>query len=151
MRVFNEDKTKELTEYDLSKGYLKDDTLVNHHDEVVAIEEQGHYETIAEYDNGGKDVEWIIDVAGVEGKEAYDEIEDIQIYIPYTEKELLIIKNNNRINELKSLLAETDYRAIKYAEGLYTVEEYAPYKDLRQSYRDEINQLEEELKKLGGE
>ena len=51
-----------------------------------------------------------------------------------------------RIIELKQLLAQSDYRAIKYAEGLYTEEEYAPYKYQRQAYRDEINRLEEELK-----
>lgn len=55
------------------------------------------------------------------------------------------IYNEHRISELKQLLADTDYRAIKYAEGYYTEEEYAPYKALRQSYRDEINKLEEEL------
>ena len=51
----------------------------------------------------------------------------------------------HRIQELKTLLKETDYRAIKYAEGQYTEEEYAPYKALRQSYRDEINELEGSL------
>ena len=51
----------------------------------------------------------------------------------------------NRIMELKKLLSESDYRAIKYAEGCYTAEEYQPYKELRQSYRDEINQLETEI------
>ena len=50
-----------------------------------------------------------------------------------------------RIAELKVLLSETDFRAIKYAEGLYTEEEYLPYKELRQAYRDEINALEQEL------
>ena len=64
----------------------------------------------------------------------YDNTEDLR-------KEKLI----ERINELKQLLSESDYRAIKYAEGYYTEEEYKPYKELRQSYRDEINQLEQEL------
>jgi len=50
-----------------------------------------------------------------------------------------------RIIELKELLKETDYRAIKYAEGCYTEEQYQPYKELRQSYRQEINELEKEL------
>lgn len=50
-----------------------------------------------------------------------------------------------RIVELKRLLVESDYRAIKYAEGCYTEEQYAPYRTQRQSYRDEINQLEAEL------
>ena len=51
----------------------------------------------------------------------------------------------NRIFELKQLLSQTDYRAIKYAEGYYTDEEYRHYKEQRQAYRDEINQLEGEL------
>lgn len=50
-----------------------------------------------------------------------------------------------RIEELKQLLKESDYRAIKYAEGCYTKTEYKPYKDQRQAYRDEINQLEAEI------
>lgn len=54
----------------------------------------------------------------------------------------------NRINELKQLLKDSDYRAIKFAEGQYTKTEYAPYKEQRKAYRDEINQLEEELEEL---
>lgn len=54
----------------------------------------------------------------------------------------------NRINELKQLLKDSDYRAIKYSEGLYTKTEYAPYKEQRQSYREEINQLEAELETI---
>lgn len=43
-------------------------------------------------------------------------------------------------------LKKTDFKALKYAEGYYTEEEYAPIKELRQSLRDEINALREELK-----
>ena len=53
-----------------------------------------------------------------------------------------------QINHYKSLLAETDYRAIKYAEGYYTEEQYAPYKAERQACRDAINQLEQQLAEL---
>ncbi len=70
---------------------------------------------------------------------------DYNTYIQAQEAKNIKRQKKDRIAKLKSLLAETDYRAIKYAEGLYTEEEYAPYKVLRQSYRDEINQLEEEL------
>lgn len=52
----------------------------------------------------------------------------------------------NRIFLLKRLLSETDYQAIKYAEGLISVEDYKEIKELRQSYRDEINELESKLK-----
>ena len=49
-----------------------------------------------------------------------------------------------RIEELKTLLASTDYQAIKYAEGLISKEDYAPIKQKRQAWRNEINTLEEE-------
>lgn len=149
MRVFNKAKTKEMVEcnLDLTKGYLKEDTIINHIEAVEEVKEVGHYEVVKEYPNGGKDVEWVIDVKGVKGQEARDEEEAILVYIPYTKTELKKIQNQNRINELKQLLKETDYRAIKYAEGCYTEEEYKPYKELRQSYRDEINELEQELEK----
>lgn len=46
---------------------------------------------------------------------------------------------------LKKKLEMTDYKAIKYAEGLLTEEEYAPIKAERQQMRDEINRIEAEL------
>lgn len=57
-------------------------------------------------------------------------------------------KRRYRINELKKLLASTDYQAIKYAEGQISENDYAPIKAQRQSWRDEINRLEEELGKV---
>lgn len=48
----------------------------------------------------------------------------------------------SRIYELKQLLTESDYKAIKFAEGQLTEEEYTPIKQQRQAWRDEINQLE---------
>lgn len=49
---------------------------------------------------------------------------------------------SQRIEMLKSKLAATDYKAIKYAEGWLTEEEYSPIKAERQAIRDEINALE---------
>lgn len=48
------------------------------------------------------------------------------------------------IATLKGYLAETDYKAIKYAEGWITAEEYAETKAQRQVWRDRINELEPE-------
>lgn len=141
MKVYNEDKTKELQEYDLTKGHLESDVLTTHHEGVVGVEEQGHYETIAKYPNGGKDVAWIVDIPGVKSVEPYDTYEDILIYVPYTEQELV----KQRISELKQKLAETDYQAIKFAEGAMTAAEYAPYKADRAKWRAEINELEKKL------
>ena len=49
-----------------------------------------------------------------------------------------------QINELKEKLRETDYQAIKYAEGLIREEDYEVIKKQRQEWRDKINELESE-------
>lgn len=164
MRIFNENKTVQMYlakdrvedgDYidipdslicDLSKGKLENDTLIEHIPEQQEIQEQWHYKTIKEYPNGGKDVEKVIDVVGQPYIAEHDEVEDILVYKPYSEHEIKTIKNNNKISELKQKLAETDYKAIKYAEGELSVEEYAETKSQRRAWREEINKLEEELK-----
>ena len=142
MRIFDETKTVELTEYDLERGYLKDDILETEIPEQDAVEEVFHYETVREYPNGGKDVEKVIDVEGKPYVPAHVEREDIQVYIPYTEAELEKMSAEREIAELKWKLFDTDYQAIKYAEGVMTAEEYAETKAQRQAWRDRINELE---------
>ena len=148
MKIYNADKTEILTNADLEKGHLKKDVLIRHIDYVAPVEEQGHYETIREYPNGGKDVEWVVDVEGVAEVQEHDEQEDILVYIPYTEIELAKIAKECEIQALKDALTESDYKALKYIDGLYTEEDYAVIKAERQSYRDKINALEEELASL---
>lgn len=53
----------------------------------------------------------------------------------------------DRIAELKQKLYETDYMAIKYAEGELTAKEYAETKAQRRAWRAEINALEAQLNK----
>ena len=142
MRVFDETKTVELTEYDLEKGYLKPDTIEIEISEQEAVEEVFHYETIKEYPNGGRDVKKVIDVEGKPYVEAHTETENIFVYIPYTESQLEKIAAKLEIEELKAKLFATDYKAIKYAEGAMTEEEYADTKAQRQAWRDRINELE---------
>lgn len=48
---------------------------------------------------------------------------------------------------LKQLLTQSDYKALKYAEGQMSEEEYADVRKERQNYRDKINALEAELAK----
>lgn len=57
-------------------------------------------------------------------------------------KELVI---RPQINTLKEELAATDYKAIKFAEGLISAEDYEPIKAERQAIRERINALEKEL------
>ena len=70
-----------------------------------------------------------------------------QGYYPYTPpeptaEEAAEQQRLARIDELRTLLAESDYKAIKYAEGWITAEDYAEVKAQRQAWRDEINELE---------
>lgn len=53
------------------------------------------------------------------------------------------IRPEREIKELKQKLEDTDYKAIKYAEGHISEEEYAPIKAERQEWRNRINELEE--------
>ena len=145
MRIFNENKTVELTEYDAKKGYLKEDVLETEIPEQAAVEKKWHYEVIKEYPNGGKDVKKVIDVEGKPYIPAHIEREEIWIYIPYTEAELKRRKAEDEICELKMKLLQTDYQAIKYAEGMFTLSEYAPIREQRQAWRDRINELEGEI------
>lgn len=59
-----------------------------------------------------------------------------------SERELQIEGWNREIFELKEELNRTDYRAIKYAEGVLTDEEYQETGIQRQVWRKRINELE---------
>lgn len=58
------------------------------------------------------------------------------------EKNQYVEDINQRIEQLKVNLQETDYHLYKFVEGYYTAEEYEPYKLQRQEWRNEINKLE---------
>lgn len=98
----------------MAQGYYKQVKKIVHHDEIKGVEEQGHYKTVKEYPNGGKDVEWVIDVPGVEAKPAYDEEVLEQVWTEYTQEEL----NAFEIKELKQYLTDTDYVIIKIEEAI---------------------------------
>lgn len=144
MKIYNEEKTQLLNreDLDLTKGYLVEDYIEIKHEEVPYVEEKSHYEVVKVYPNGGKDMVKVIDIKGQEHKDAYTEKEIIQVYKLKTQAML----NAEKITELKNKLAKTDYKAIKYFEGYLTIEEYSPIRLERQSYREEINKLEDELK-----
>ena len=103
MKIYNEEKTQILNNPDLKKGWLKDDKLViKTIPATEEVEEQGHWVTIKEYENGGKDVEWVVDVEGIPAKPETYEYEDIQVYVPYTQEEF----TQNEIYELEERLAQ---------------------------------------------
>ena len=67
---------------------------------------------------------------------------DATAYFAELELKAEISNIKAEIAELKQKLADTDYNAIKYAEGWIDSEEYAPIKAERQAWRDKINELE---------
>lgn len=59
-----------------------------------------------------------------------------------TEEDLLKDQYRLEIQQLKKQLLDTDYKAIKYAEGQISESEYSAIRAERQGYRDRINELE---------
>ena len=87
MEIYNGNMER-IENPDLSLGYLTTGKRTEHHAAVQGVAEQWHYETVAEYPNGGRDIRKVIDVPGVEARDAWDEEIAIQIYTPYTAEEL---------------------------------------------------------------
>ena len=121
MEIYNE-AMEPIEHPDLALGYLKPGVRTVHHEAVEGVEEQWHYETVAEYPNGGKDVSRVIDVPGVEAQEAWDEEIPIQIYIPYTQEELdrMEEERNKPTQEERITALEAQLSAYEaaYAEGV---------------------------------
>ena len=55
----------------------------------------------------------------------------------------------SEIAGLKQILAGTDYKTLKFAEGQISEKDYAATKQQRQELRDKINQVEAELETIG--
>lgn len=53
-----------------------------------------------------------------------------------------------QINAYKLLLSQTDYKALKHADGAMTDEEYAETREQRAQYRSAINALEAEIEAM---
>ena len=85
--IYNE-QMERIEHPDLTLGYLRPGTRTEHHEAVDGVQEVWHYETVAEYPNGGRDIRKVVDVQGVEAQAAWDEEIPIQIYVPYTQEEL---------------------------------------------------------------
>ena len=65
-----------------------------------------------------------------------------------TEDEKLIEQYQSEIVELKKYLSDTDYKAIKFAEGEITESDYREVKSQRHDARARINELESLIEEL---
>lgn len=111
MRILDENNN-EVTNVDLEKGYLKIETIViKHHDAIDAKPGRSHIEIVKEYSNGGKDAITVWDEEPTEAKEAWDETEDIQRYIPYSDEELAKITKTKEGVKNKETKLDSLYNA----------------------------------------
>ena len=91
---------------DLTLGYLTDDTQPLEHPAQEAVAEVAHYETVAEYPSGGRDVQRVVDVPGVPAKPAWTEQLPIKRYIRYTAEELTAQEEARKKAEAREKLPE---------------------------------------------
>lgn len=91
---------------DLTLGYLTDDTQPLEHPAQEAVAEVAHYETVAEYPSGGRDVQRVVDVPGVPARPAWTEQLPIQKYIRYTAEELAAQEEARKKVEAREKLPE---------------------------------------------
>ena len=116
MEIYNGNMER-IENPDLSLGYLVPGTRTEHHAAVQGVAEVWHYETVAEYPKGGKDIRKVVDVPGVEAREAWDEEIAIQIYTPYTQEELdrMEAERNKPTTEERLAALEEENRQLKEA------------------------------------
>ncbi len=91
---------------DLTLGYLTDDTQPLEHPAQEAVAEVAHYETVAEYPSGGRDVQRVVDVPGVPARPAWTEQLPIKRYIRYTTEELAAQEEARKKAEAREKLPE---------------------------------------------
>ena len=112
MEIYNENMER-IEHPDLSLGYMTDSVRAVHHEAVEGVSEVWHYETVAEYPNGGRDIRKVVDVPGVDAKPAWDEEIPIQIYVPYTQEELDRMEmERNKPTQLDRIEAQALYTAL---------------------------------------
>ena len=88
MKIIDDKTGLEIQNPDLTQGWLHDETEAVEHPAQEGVPELSHYETVAEYPNGGKDVRKVIDREGVPAQDAWIEQVPIQRYILFTAEEL---------------------------------------------------------------
>ena len=126
MKVYNQEKTQEISNYDLTKGYLVSDKILKEHHEAVEAKDAVYDRVlIKEYPSGGKEYKTIIVSPAIEANEAWDEYEDIQVYIPYTEAELqeqyenavnAAIREKYTLSQELAILRQRETKPEEYAE-----------------------------------
>ena len=107
MKIIDDKTGLEIQNPDLTQGRLRSETEAVEHPAQEGVPELSHYETVAEYPSGGKDVRKVIDVPGVPAQAAWTEQVPVQRYIRYTEEELAAREKERQQAEEAARLPET--------------------------------------------
>jgi len=157
MRIFDETRKIELHNPDLGKGRLIEDRIQTGMTErILEVQEEGHNEVEKESPSGARILRWVVTKPGVSAQESEPIFEDVKIFIPFTEAELLSDRerkfyeqNRTEIDELDRLLnylGATDFKTIQFMEGVLPESEFIPIKQKRQESRIEVRRLQEIIK-----
>lgn len=94
--VIIDEQGHEIQDPDLSLGHLKEyQRLVAHHDAIEYQPPVYSEVVVKEYDNGGVLKERKLVTPAVEAQDAWDEYEDVLLYVLYTEEELADLISSN--------------------------------------------------------
>lgn len=105
----------------------RDNYFVIHDNSVLAQKIRANY----------PDIEYVLDENG--------NLVDVNIKTADKEKRQKREEYSKQIAQLKMQLRNTDYQALKFAEGQITAADYEAIKAQRQAWRNEINRLENEI------
>ena len=107
MKIIDDKTGLEIQNPDLTQGRLRSETEAVEHPAQEGVPELSHYETVAEYPSGGKDVRKVIDREGVPAQDAWTEQVPIQRYILYTAEELAAQEEERKKAEALAQLPKT--------------------------------------------
>lgn len=116
LKIYDAELKVELTNPDLKKGRLEPaKRFVEHH---AAVERTFHYEILA--DTVGIDPSlpdgWRKEVEDMAAREAYDEYEEVQRYVPFTDAELAEIAEKAQVEKAQAEKAAAEKAAAEAAE-----------------------------------
>ena len=115
-----DEQGQEIQDPDLSLGYLKEyRRLVAHHDAIEYQPPVYNEVVVKEYDNGGVLKERRLVTPAVEAQDAWDEYEDVLLYVLYTEEELAAIEEEKKRQEEEAAKAEKEAKAAAREKAAY--------------------------------
>ena len=138
LKIYDAELKVELTNPDLKKGRLEPaKRFVEHH---AAVERTFHYEILA--DTVGIDPSlpdgWRKEVEDMAAREAYDEYEEVQKYVPFTDAELAEIAEKAEAEKAQAEKAAAEAAAAKAA-AEKAAEQAAQEETARRDAAEKIN------------